>query len=172
VAKKKEDVRKKQQAKHERKTPRAVIKLGSQVAMGVSLQTKATFATIKTSTVELSVENVHNGDGRPAEWERTLPFRKGYNKVAPYELLVNVRAVLPNWDGKNWCALRHLLELGGVDYRQVREWSLWDVCMRLQLNPPYRQTCNMVELSDLAADRRKRMKNIEQQKRLSQKPDK
>ena len=140
-----------------------IIHLGDAVAVGVSNKETATCSTFKTEVVRFSIDNAVNGDGMPAEWARTFPFRKNYRGEAPASLTINVQKLLPNWDGRNWCALRHLLELGGVDYRQVRGWSLWDVCMRLQLNPPYRQTCNMVELSDLAAERRKRMKLIKQQ---------
>lgn len=156
---------KKKRAKSSKRQP-CVITFSEPVAVGVSDRAVATCSNIRTEAVSFDVDNSNSYDGRQAGWSKIFPFRKGYNGEAPYDVTLNVRRVLPNWDGKNWCALRHLLELGGVDYRRIPGWSLWDLAMRLQLAPPYRQTCNMIELCDLAADRRKRMKASKNKKRV------
>jgi len=62
-----------------------------------------------------------------------FPLRKGYDAMAPVEVIEAVRLALPDWDGKNWIAIRHALELSGVDYRRLNGFSMFDIRMRFCL---------------------------------------
>jgi hypothetical protein len=63
----------------------------------------------------------------------TYPLRRGYIGTAPPEIANAIRIVITDFDGKNWDAVRHHLELHGVDPERLNDWTLSDIRQRFVL---------------------------------------
>lgn len=74
-----------------------------------------------------------NGVERPAEENQPCPLRAGYVGDAPTEVANAVRRAIPKWDGRNWVAVRHCIELTGQFSKGLDFWTMDDIRQRFAL---------------------------------------
>lgn len=86
----------------------------------------------------LNAESLRRSEELTAQKARELPvypFRDGYKGEAPPEVVAVVRKVLTDWDGANWVAVRHCIELTRreSESKDLDDWTLDDVRQRFAI---------------------------------------
>ena len=98
------------------------------------LRTENALRTCTENRTTAEILLAHENKDAPTEQNVTqvYPLRAGYVGHAPPKVIESVRKVIADWDGSNWNAVRHTIELTRLETesKPLDDWTLDDVRQR------------------------------------------